>query len=164
MIGLELVNESLTWLREHYFDYDFYYERDIVWTVQCQLNRRVRAQQLKYRVCNDVSLLPPRRTDIGLMNEDSLLPLEIAIEFKYEPAHSRVDITKTKFPVCFWDKEGVLEDTRRVREFVTQCKAKVAVAVLIDEGGYFAHRPAPIGSAWEEWDGGVRVLRTVATG
>ena len=82
-------------------------------------------------------------------------------EFKYDPSHQRADILKQKLPVVFWG-EGVVEDTGRIREFVSQGAAKAAYAVFIDEGAYFRKRPAPPGSQWREWGNGVWVLYSQA--
>jgi hypothetical protein len=162
MRGLDIVDDALKWLGAHYFDFEFFYERDIVWTLQCELNRRVRQECLPLRICHDIPMLPPRRTDLALVRDAAMPEVEVAIEFKYEPSHARSDIPQSKLPVCFWDRDGVLEDTRRIREFVAQNKAYVAMALFIDEGGHFAHRHPPEGSNWEEWERGVRLLRTVA--
>jgi hypothetical protein len=40
---------------------------------------------------------------------------------------------------------------KRIREFVEQGAARVAFAIVIDEGGYFGHRPAHPGAEWRNW-------------
>ena len=59
----------------------------------------------------------------------------LAAEFKYEPAHRRLDLLLHKFPVIGWG--DALKDISRIREFVTAGKVPVAYAVLVDEGRYF---------------------------
>jgi hypothetical protein len=49
--------------------------------------------------------------------------------------------------------DGVAKDLARIREFVDQGRARAAIALFVDEGGYFRNRPAPVGSAWRDWAG-----------
>jgi hypothetical protein len=160
---VDLFEEAMQWLSDHYRDFRFYTERDIVWTVQSSLNDRIKAARLPYRVFDDYPMLPGQRADIVILENDTV---EVAVEFKFEPSHARsgVDILPSKFPVVFWDKEGVGKDVRRVREFVSHGTARVGYSIFIDEGGYFRHRPAHPGSYWLDWKspiadaGGIAVL------
>ena len=77
-------------------------------------------------------------------------PTEFAIEFKYEPAHSRTDIPPSKFPVVE-DWKKVVLDIDRVKRFVDKSLARGAMSLFIDEGGYYRKRDAPPGSRWEDW-------------
>ena len=162
----EVLEEALEWLRENYPVYRFFVERDVVWTVQSKIAQQIAEAHLPYKVFNDHPVLPGTRrhisADLALL-EVQTGAIEVVAEFKYEPSHQRadVDILKQKLPVVFWG-EGVIEDTRRIREFVSRGRAKAAYAVFIDEGGYFRKRPAPPGSQWREWGNGVWVLYSQA--
>ena len=148
----ELFENAIAWLNEHYGEFRFFAERDVVWTVQKQIIREIEGRSLPYRVFNDYTVLPPARTDLVILNPDD--SVEIAIEFKYEPAHTRRanrggDIWPSKFPVVSWS--GVQKDLQRIREYVELGKARIACSVLIDEGGHFHHRKPPPGSEWINW-------------
>ena len=79
--------------------------------------------------------------------------VEVALEFKYEPAHDRSDIPSEKFPVVDWGNEGVAKDIERVRRFVEEGRAGIARSYFIDEGGAFRHRELHPGSHWAHWGG-----------
>ncbi len=145
-----LIEEAVAWLQERYKDLCFYTERDIVWTVQNHLVDQISMTRIPYRVYNDYPMLPGQRADI-VMVKDGMV--DVAVEFKYEPSHARsgVDILPSKFPVVFWDRDGVGKDVERVREFVSQGKTRVGYSIFIDEGGYFRHRPPHPGSHWLDW-------------
>lgn len=51
---------------------------------------------------------------------------EVAAEFKYEPSHRRNDILRSKFPVVFWNDDGVGKDIdiEGIHEFVSNEKQK----------------------------------------
>ena len=156
----DLYEQALAWLRRNYTVYRFFVERDIVWTVQTYLQRRIDEDNLNYRLYNDYPMLPGRRrslsTDLAILNAANVV--EIAVEFKYEPSHTREDILRQKFPVVSWGADGVGKDVWRIREYVMQRKAKAAYSILIDECGYFhVNAPHP-GSEWQVWEGGVWVL------
>jgi hypothetical protein len=78
--------------------------------------------------------------------------VEVAAEFKYEPAHARSDIWPSKFPVVFWGREGVGGDMERIQRFVSEGKARVAYSLFIDEGSHFRHRDPPTESKWMDWE------------
>ena len=158
--GIELFENALAWLRDNYGRFRFFTERDIVWTVQNHIIELIGEQNLPYRVFHNFPVsLPGKRqslcTDLAILNQDD--SVEVAIEFKYEPSHLRKDIWPTKFPVVFWDKEGVGKDIERINEFVDKFVAKdkvgarTAYLIFIDEGGYFKRRNPHPGSKWEEW-------------
>lgn len=140
-----LIEEAIAWLQEHYNDFRFYTERDIVWTVQNHLVNRIDKESLPYRIYNDYPMLPGQRADIVITKNGSV---DVAMEFKYEPSHVRsgMDILPSKFPVVFWDRDGVGKDVGRVREFVSQGRSRVGYSIFIDEGGYFRHRSPHPGS------------------
>ena len=164
MEAYELFENAIMWLQEHYTDFKFYYERDIVWTVQMRISGEIAQQGLSYRVFNDFPIMPGNRravsADLAILAPDN--SVEVAAEFKYEPSHARRadhggDIWPSKLnpSVVFWTGEGSIEkDIQRVQNFVDQRKAKVTYSVLIDEGGHFIRRTAHIGSEWKNWGGG----------
>ena len=156
--AVEVFEQAMEWLRASYARHRFFFERDIVWTVQNSLNNEIQRRGSGYRVFNDFPMLPGSHralsTDLAILSHDVDYPVEVAVEFKYEPSHRRKgqDIWHTKFPVVFW-AEGVVKDTERIREFVRQGKARMAYAIFIDEGGYCLWRPRPEGSLWKRWEG-----------
>ena len=160
MEAAELFEDAMAWLEEHYAEFRFFAERDVVWTVQTQIIREIEDNNLPYRVFNDDSLLPHTRADLVIFGSDG--SAEVAVEFKYEPAHSRSanrggDIRPSKFPVIAdWDE--VEKDFQRIQNYVDQGKVKTAYALLLDEGNYFHSKPAPPGGEWRDWGQGRRVL------
>jgi hypothetical protein len=56
-----LLDEAMCWLREQYRQFEFWAERDVVWTLQTRLRRIIGERQLRYEVFNDYPLLPPPR-------------------------------------------------------------------------------------------------------
>jgi hypothetical protein len=156
----DLFNETLAWLESHYWDHPFFLERDLVWTVQRDLTLRINQAGAAFRVHNDYPMIAgPRRSlsaDIALLDLNGVV--ELAVEFKYEPSHKRLELLQSKFPVVFWGADGVGKDVARVQQYVQLQKAKVAIAVFIDEDGYFTNRTPHPGSEWRKWDCGVSVL------
>lgn len=146
-----LFERTFSWLQEHYTEFRFFTERDVVWTVQNHLIDLIRMTGIQSRVYNDYPMLPGQRADIAIVENGMV---DVAVEFKYEPSHLRggVDILPSKFPVVFWDRDDVGKDVDRIREFVRQGKARVGYSVFIDEGGYFRYRPPHPGSHWLDWD------------
>lgn len=157
-----LFEEALDWLRLNYPRFRFFVERDIVWTVQIRLAELIQARALPYRVYNDYPILPGSGrslcTDLALLNQQG--EVEVAAEFKYEPSHDRTDIGPTKFPVVFWNEDGVLGDVQRVKRFAQKGAARAAYAIFIDEGGAFRGRVAHPGSEWVDWKVAGAVFRT----
>ena len=151
--------ESVTeWLRRHYSDHRFFAERDIVWTVQTKLNSEIESRRLPYRVFNDYRIAPRRLADLVILHNNTI---EVAVEFKYEPSHSRSsdmggDIMKGKFPVVFWNE--VEKDVRRVQDYVALNQSTAAYSILIDESKYFRWRDAPSGSEWIDWTENMSIL------
>jgi hypothetical protein len=145
-----LFEEGLDWLRAHYGAYVFFAERDIVWTLQLRLLELAEQGGGGLAVYNDYPMVSRTRADLALLTDRG--EVLVAAEFKYEPSHHRTDITQAKFPVVFWDSEGVGKDVRRAHEFVAAGRTQAAYAVFIDEGGAFRHRPAHPGSSWIDWE------------
>jgi hypothetical protein len=53
LIGPALIEEAVDWLREHYGEFEFWVERDLVWTVQTHLRQVIGERGLPYLVLND---------------------------------------------------------------------------------------------------------------
>lgn len=161
MSAIELFENAMGWLREHYGEYRFFAQRDIVWTLQMHILAMIEGSQLPYCVFNNHTISKGILADIVILSGDSA---EVAAKFKYEPSHSRStehggDIRPTKFPVVFWTGEGsVAKDVQRTREYVEQGQARAAYSVFIDEGGAFNYRNPHPGSEWLNWGEGRWVL------
>jgi hypothetical protein len=153
--AVRVFEEAIEWLHYNYHACRFFTERDVVWTLQRHLSEQMQARTLPYRVFNDFPILPGTRrslcTDIAILNSRN--DIEVAAEFKYEPAHDRTDIWPSKFlpTVVFWGDDGVGKDVKRVQEFVQQGAAGVAHAIFIDEDSAFRSRTPHAGSAWVDW-------------
>lgn len=150
----EVFNCTLIWLQKNYFTFQFYVERDIVWTIQQHVLQLVEDRRLSLKVFNDYPIMfndKRGRVDLALIDENNLVAL--AVEFKYEPSHQRQDILSTKLPVVFWDE--VKKDIERIHHFVVSGKVQAAYSILIDEGGYFRKRVPIDHSSWVDWNCGI---------
>jgi len=156
--AISLFEEAIFWLRANYLNYRFFTERDVVWTIQTHIISVILKEKLPYKVMNDYPILRGKRrslcADITMLDFDERP--ELVAEFKYEPAHKREDIPRSKFPVVFWN-EGILKDIERIHTFTSgdftgDRTAKVAYALFIDEGSHFKQKQPPPGSRWEDWN------------
>lgn len=147
----EIFSCTLSWLQQNYFNFQFYTERDIVWTIQQQFAQLVKDRRFNLRVFTDYPILfndNRARVDLALIDENNSIVL--ALELKYEPSHRRKDILPTKFPVVSWAE--VKKDIERIRHFVEVGKAQAAYSILIDEGGYFRKQLIITDhSSWIDW-------------
>lgn len=161
--AVQLFESAIRWLRDHYTDYRFFAERDLVWTVQRRIADEIARTGAPLRVFNDHTILPGIRSDLVILAGNAI---QVAAEFKYEPSHQRRadrggDIWPTKLnpSVVFWTGDGsVQKDTRRVVRFVDRKQTPVAYSVFVDEGGFFRRRASFPGSQWRDWDDAVSVL------
>ena len=156
MESIALFQESLDWLKDHYRQYQFFTERDIVWTMQTYLNKEIKEHQLPYRVLTEWPIEQGNRkslcADLAIMQGSVI---EIAAEFKYEPDHDRKeDFSEKKLNsnIVAWNKHGIGDDVARVQRFVKDKKANVACSIFIDEGKRFRHREAFAESQWHDWE------------
>jgi hypothetical protein len=151
-----LFEEAVAWLQLHYGEFEFWVERDLVWTVQTRLRRLISDRSLPWTVFNDYPLLPGARRarSADLVVRDEGREVLVAAEFKYEPSHHRAEFRAQpgKLPVVFWGIEGVAKDVARIREFIEVGSARTAFAVFIDEGRHFRRRPAHPGAQWRDWE------------
>jgi hypothetical protein len=53
-----LFDDAIGWLREHYDDFEFWVERDLVWTIQSRLRKIIRERGRPYAVFNDYPMSP----------------------------------------------------------------------------------------------------------
>ena len=67
MDATELFENAMKWLRQHYTDYRFFAERDIVWTVQLWLHSEIDRQALSFSVFNDHTLIDSPRASADLV-------------------------------------------------------------------------------------------------
>src|SRR5882672_8480488 len=56
--------DSLRWLEEHYGDFRFFAERDVVWTLQEHIRARLEAERMPYLVFNDFPILKGNRRSL----------------------------------------------------------------------------------------------------
>jgi hypothetical protein len=145
-----LFEEAFDWFHASYGERRYFVERDVVWTLQTRLLALVRERTLPWQVRNDYAALPGLRRSLSA---DLAIVVDgapgLLVEFKYEPSHQRTDIAREKLPVIGW--ADVVKDAERAQRFVDLRRTPVALALLIDEGGYFGGRPALPGGQWVEW-------------
>jgi hypothetical protein len=71
-VASALFEEAVDWLREHYGQFYFWVERDLVWTAQTRLRKLISERPLPFEVFNDYPLLPGTRrargTDLVIRN------------------------------------------------------------------------------------------------
>ena len=157
----EVFEGAMQWLHEHYSEYRFFTERDVVWTVQLKIGEVIREEGLHYAVFDNYTIppAPPPGADLVILDTDEII--DVVCEFKYEPSRRRNDFRpgKLKQSRVFWSGNGsVGKDIERVREFVERGKADTGYSVFIDEGSRFRHNVPFEGSKWIDWDDGVSVL------
>jgi len=143
--ALGLFEDSLDWLNQHYKEYRFFTERDIVWTVQVHLMDAIANSLPSHQVhCNYPVLADQCKclADVAVLDNTDTVPL--AAEFKYEPDQSRDDTLPSKSPVVLW-KEGVCQDVARGQRYGANHAAEAVVSVFIDEGSCFRRKDPPRG-------------------
>lgn len=167
----KLFEMALDWLKLNYGDFEFFAERDLVWTIQNKVRALIIAENLSFEVYNDFPIIKAKRrsltTDLVILNKRN--EVEVAVEFKYEPDHQRgMGVNKSIWPtklspsVVFWGKEGVAKDVERVKRYIDQRKAKMAITIFIDEGRLFRHRHPHLGTRWVDWNCGGRIPRKIS--
>ena len=177
--AIKLFEETFSWLKANYWSFRFFTERDIVWTVQKNLIERIEKENLPYKIFTDFPIMKGKKgvnlcADIVIQQSNAIKSIKLALEFKYEPAHTRsynpnklkqntyktdkIRWTKLNPSVVFWE-EGVLKDIERINQFVQEeyC-VESAWSILIDEGGFFKKRPIPEYAVWQDWGNNVGVL------
>lgn len=148
-----LFEDAIGWLNQHYAEFHFFLERDVVWTIQKHLLEAIDAHRLPYRVNYNHDLLGSKQHWADLTIINSNCSVEVAIEVKYEPSHQREDISHTKLPVVEWP--SVCRDVSRVQRYVNEGKAISAYSFFLDEGRFFggkANYPAPPSAEWRDWN------------
>ena len=136
-----------------------------VWTIQKKSSQLIEQHRLPLTINNDYGILPGNHrslsTDLAFINRDTQ-QLLLAVEFKYEPSHSRNDISKNKLPVVGWGRDSVQKDIDRIHAFVEAKKSQSACSLFIDEGGYFRKRDPHHHSVWIDWPDRVSILFSIA--
>lgn len=154
-----LAAEAVDWLRENYGQFEFWVERDLVWTLQTRLRAVIIERGLPFTVLSDYAMIPgPRRSlSADLVVRDSTGQVLVTAELKYEPSHMRSEFRGQpgKLPVVSWGADGVAKDVARIRQFVEAGVSRAAFAMFLDEGRYFRARTPHPGSAWRDWDSSV---------
>lgn len=168
MDSSSMFEKAIDWLIENYEKFNFYKERDIVWTMQKKITEMIRENNLPYKVYEDYPIMPGTRrsisVDLAILEKDSIHrqgnTIEVAAEFKYEPDHSREDMLtfffdeqdnrKTKFPLCFW-KEGIVKDIEKAKQYFELNLCRNSYSCFIDEGRYFRYNTPFDGSEWKDY-------------
>jgi hypothetical protein len=142
-----LLEQALGWFLATYGERRYFVGRDVVWTIQTWLQRRVSELDLAWQVRNDYPVLLGKRrapsADLGIAVDGEAALL---VELRYEPSHRRTDVAPESLPMIGW--QDVEKDAERVRRFVGTGRAPVAMAILIDEGGFYRTRPALPSGHW----------------
>jgi len=77
MEASELFENAIAWLKDNYGQFQFFVERDIVWTLQQYLVSQIKEYGLPFRIFNDYPILPGNRrslcADLAILNTDSLV-------------------------------------------------------------------------------------------
>jgi hypothetical protein len=152
----QLFEDTIFWLKENYKHFRFFTERDIVWTVQLQLLEEIEKQHLLLEVFDNQKMQNRTQVDLAIIVQNNgSIPL--VAEFKYEPDHSRVDISRGKLTPSkvFWDSQrnhGVVQDYERIVNLVDSGLSEAGYVLFIDEGGHHVWRNAPTGCIWShDW-------------
>jgi len=169
----KILKESLYWLKRNYHKYNFFEERDIVWTLQVHLIEKIKNSNFKVFSEYPVSLcLEDEKDEKKYYSDLAILENNIVkalIQFKYEPNKGRKEDfrpSKLNYPTIFWDnKKGyssVIRDIKIVKAFVDQNKNNVGYSIFIDEGGRFYNmhkHDKPRNAKWNtSWKKGMAVL------
>ena len=72
MEATALLEDAMRWLRQHYGNYRFFTERDVVWTVQQRIASEIRRTDTSYRVFNDHTIPPRTRTAARGMSSEKI--------------------------------------------------------------------------------------------
>ena len=150
-VRVDFFLRALAWLRENYKSLGFFTERDMERAVQARIAWLMRELGSPLRVFHNHGLPTAaggtRKADLVVLDTEDRV--ELAIELKYEPAHSRSgkDIWPTKFDVTSWKE--IQEDVDHSGDWVAGGQARVGYAVLVDEDGHYKQRAAD--GEWESW-------------
>lgn len=123
----DIFEDAMKWLKDHYGNWCFFTERDIVWVLQNYMIPQIRDKSLPYRLFYNFEMYPenkkggkkssqggdarnkvPMAADLVIFNDDKKI-VEVAIEIKYEPSHQRKYNPKAKIimqsdiePTAIW--------------------------------------------------------------
>jgi hypothetical protein len=69
-----LFEKVIAWLQDHYSEFEFWVERDLVWTIQSHLGQVIKERSLPYSVINDYPIHPgvgrARSVDLVIRDAD----------------------------------------------------------------------------------------------
>jgi len=144
-----IFEQDMEWLQNNYGVY--HKERNIVLAIRDHLNEIFGERNLPYKALDEFKMPMGERADIVIRRLDSG-EVEVAVEFKYEPSHTRKsEFSQGAFPVTFWNE--ICNDVSKVHRYVADGHARVAYAVFVDEGRYHRWRECPPRSDWKDWEG-----------
>ena len=100
----EILEETVLWFLDNYKGFTFFQERGLVWTAQTRLTSVLKGLRQRYRVSNDHPVLPGKQrgisTDLAILYPHDRI--QVAAEFKCEPAHGGTGILAQEFPMVQW--------------------------------------------------------------
>lgn len=140
----EVFEDTLAWLRAQYTTLRFFTERDLVWAVQTRLTALLQEHQLPYDLVPDYAIVPGQPADLVLLHNGTV---EVMVEFRYEPDHTRRDIPPTRFPIVSW-AEDVAQHMQRMQELVDRGQVRAAYTLVVDEGNYFHKVHTRLADEW----------------
>jgi len=151
--AFQLFEEAIMWLKANYRNFRFFNERDIVWTLQLHLLEQIESQHLPLKVFDNHKMQNKTQVDLAILEQGDGSILFV-VELKYEPDHSRTDVSAGKlFPSkVFWDSNrnhGVVQDIDRIVNLIKGGYSEVGYVAFIDEGGHHSWRKAPNKSMWD---------------
>ncbi|MCL2853371.1 MAG: hypothetical protein FWE20_10150 [Defluviitaleaceae bacterium] len=159
---LNIFDAALNHVLADYADHRFILERDFVWTLQKQLLGILDAEHGQYTVFNDYPIERGKlnrgiSADLVIIKKavtrecvlSGAAQVELAAEFKFEPSPKRTDICGFKLPVVFWP--SVVRDVERVRKFTEDNKARIGIAIFIDEHGRYRNEKRYSIGCHSEW-------------
>jgi hypothetical protein len=145
-----IFEQTMEWLQNNYGIY--HEERNIVLLIRDHLNKAFSEQNQPYKALDEFRMPNGKRADIVILRLDSS-EVEVAVEFKYEPSHTRQsEFSPGAFPVTSWGE--IVNDVSKVDRYVADGYACVAYAILVDEGRLYHdnHQVPPPQSNWKDWE------------
>ncbi len=161
--AVRIFESALDWLRDHYDDYLFRKEEDVVTVLWGQMVRMAGEENLPLVIDYEQNF----PVSFGRLQCDIVVfgpgrKLLLCVEVKYEPARSRPDIVnralKHSRPEHLLPGHGLKGhrcDIERIPYYVQEVGAEIAYAVLVDENSYHFSRMSkeqiPGGTSWIKW-------------
>lgn len=158
-----LFEAALDWLRDHYNDYLFRREDDVVTVLWGQMVRIAKTTGLPLEIDYETKFVVScGRLQCDIVVFDADRKPVLCVEVKYEPARTRPDIAKRALkhsrPEHLLPGHGLkghLCDIEKIPFYVNEAGAEVGYAVFIDENSYHYSRledgRLPKGTRWIQW-------------